>query len=35
MGVNNALIFLRYNIGGSGWANVDIGNFRYGADVER
>ena len=24
----------RYNIGGSGWANQDKGNFRYGADVQ-
>lgn len=25
----------RYNIGGSGWANKDTKNFRYGADVPR
>lgn len=25
----------RYNIGGSGWSNKDIHNFRYGADIPR
>lgn len=25
----------RYNIGGSGWQTIDVGNFRYGANVAR
>ena len=25
----------RYNIGGSGWSNLDTKNFRYGADLPR